>query len=169
MKGRGAVLGDPHRMPPSWRQGIRFCTAPDGVRIAYAVHGSGPPIVRASTWLTHLEFDWKSPVWHHWLAALSDGHTLFRYDERGCGLSDRDVEEPSLEAWVGDLETVVDAAEVERFALLGISAGGAISIAYAVRHPERVTHLALYGAYPRGRLKRSSSPEAIQGPRCSSR
>ena len=91
-------------------QQIRFCTAPDGVRLAYAVHGSGPPIVRAATWLTHLDFDWESPVWRHWLAELGDGHTVVRYDERGCGLSDRELGELSVDTWVADLETVVDAA-----------------------------------------------------------
>ena len=123
----------------------------DGVRLAYAVHGSGPPIVRAATWLTHLELDWESPVWRHWLDGLGDGHTVVRYDERGCGLSDRDVGELSVETWVGDLETVVDAAGLERFALLGVSQGAAIAVAYAARHPERVTDLVLYGGYARGR------------------
>jgi pimeloyl-ACP methyl ester carboxylesterase/DNA-binding CsgD family transcriptional regulator len=137
------------------RQELRFCTAPDGVRLAYATHGRGPPIVKAATWLTHLEFDWESPVWRHWLQQLGNGHTLVRYDERGCGLSDRDIEDLSLESWVGDLETVVEAAGLERFALLGISQGAAIAIAYAVRHPERVTHLVLYGGYARGRDRRS--------------
>ena len=110
-------------------QQVRFCTAPDGVRLAYAVHGSGPPIVRAATWLTHLDFDWESPVWRHWLEALGAGHTVVRYDERGCGLSDREAGELSLDAWVADLETVVDAAGVERFALLGVSQGAAVAIA----------------------------------------
>jgi pimeloyl-ACP methyl ester carboxylesterase len=89
------------------RQQIRFCTAADGVRIAFATHGKGPPIVRASTWLTHLEFDWQSPLWRPWLEGLAEGHTVVRYDERGCGLSDWAVEDFSLQAWVGDLEAVV--------------------------------------------------------------
>ena len=138
------------------RRQIRFCTAADGVRIAFATHGTGPPIVRASTWLTHLESDWQSPLWRHWLEGLADGHTVVRYDERGCGLSDWAVEDLSLQAWVGDLETVVDAAGLERFALLGTSHGGPIVIAYAARHPERVSHLVLYGTYARGRLMRSA-------------
>jgi pimeloyl-ACP methyl ester carboxylesterase len=141
-------------------QRIRFCTAPDGVRLAYAIHGKGPPLVKAANWLTHLEFDWESPVWRHWLEGLGKGHTLVRYDERGCGLSDWEVEDLSLEAWLSDLETVVDAAGLDRFALLGVSQGGAIALAYAVRHPERVTHLVLYGAYARGRMKRDLSPHA---------
>ena len=96
------------------RQEIRFCAAPDGTRIAYAIHGSGPPLVRTATWLTHLEFDWESPVWRHWLDGLAEGHTVIRYDERGCGLSDRDVEDFSLDARVADLETVIDAAGYEQ-------------------------------------------------------
>jgi pimeloyl-ACP methyl ester carboxylesterase/DNA-binding CsgD family transcriptional regulator len=135
-------------------QQVRFCTATDGVRLAYAAHGRGPPIVRAATWLTHLDFDWESPVWRHWLAALGDGHTLLRYDERGCGLSDREFGALSLDTWVADLETVVAAAGLDRFALLGLSQGAAVAIVYAARHPERVTHLLLYGAYARGRMLR---------------
>jgi len=136
-------------------QQIRFCTAADGVRLAYAVHGSGPPVVRAATWLTHLEFDWQSPIWRHWLEGLADGHTLIRYDERGCGLSDRDVADLAVDKWVADLETVVDAAGLDRFALLGVSQGAAIAIVYAARHPERLTHLILYGGYARGRKFRN--------------
>jgi pimeloyl-ACP methyl ester carboxylesterase/DNA-binding CsgD family transcriptional regulator len=136
-------------------QQIRFCTAPDGVRLAYAIHGNGPPLVKAANWLTHLEFDWESPVWRHWLQGLGEGHTLVRYDERGCGLSDRDIDELSLERWVADLEAVVDSAGLDRFPLLGISQGASIAIAYAVRHPDRVTRLVLYGGYARGRNKRS--------------
>jgi pimeloyl-ACP methyl ester carboxylesterase/DNA-binding CsgD family transcriptional regulator len=132
-------------------QQVRFCIAPDGVRLAYAVHGSGPPIVRPATWLTHLDFDWESPVWRHWLEGLADGHTLVRYDERGCGLSDREIGDLSVGTWVADLEAVVDAAGLERFSLLGISQGAAIAVVYAERHPERVSNLILYGGYARGR------------------
>ena len=141
-------------------QQIRFCVAPDGVRLAYAVHGSGPPIVRVATWLTHIEFDWESPVWRHWLEELGKGHTVIRYDERGCGLSDRAPGELSVEAWVADLEAVVDAAGHHRFALLGVSQGAAIALVYAARHPERVTHLALYGGYARGRKLRTPDGRA---------
>jgi pimeloyl-ACP methyl ester carboxylesterase/DNA-binding CsgD family transcriptional regulator len=135
-------------------QQVRFCTAEDGVRLAFAVHGSGPPIVRVATWLTNLEYDWDSPVWRHWLEGLGARNTLIRYDERGCGLSDRETGELSVEAWVGDLEAVVEAAGLERFALLGVSQGAAIAITYAARHPENVTHLVLYGGYARGRKMR---------------
>ncbi|GAA1771555.1 alpha/beta fold hydrolase [Agromyces humatus] len=144
------------------RQRIRFCQAADGVRIALAEVGEGPPLVKAANYLTHLEFDWVSPVWRHWLAALSSGHRLIRYDERGCGLSDWEVEDFSLNAWVTDLETVVDSLHLEHFPLLGISQGGAVAIAYAVRHPERVSRLVLYGAYAQGRLRRSTTPEQRQ-------
>src|SRR5436189_3777981 len=105
------------------KQQIRFCTAQDGVRIAYATTGNGPPLVKVSNWLSHLEFDWGSPVWRHWLAERSRDHTFVRYDERGCGLSDWDVAALSFESWVSDLATVVDADGVERFPLLGISQG----------------------------------------------
>ena len=105
------------------------------MRLAYAIAGSGPPLVKAGNWMNHLEYDWESPVWRHVFRGLAKDHTLIRYDARGNGLSDWDVDELSLDAWVNDLETVVDAAGVERFPLLGISQGCAVSIAYAVRHP----------------------------------
>ncbi len=132
-------------------QRVHFCTTTDGVRLAYASSGSGPPFVKASTWLTHLDYDWDSPVWRHWWQALSRRHTLVRYDERGSGLSDWDVDADSftLEAWVRDLETVVDALGLERFPLLGISQGGPIAVTYAARHPERVSHLIVYGTCAR--------------------
>lgn len=130
-------------------QSIRFTRSADRAMIAYAVSGSGPPVVKAAHWLTHLEFDWESPVWRHWLRELSRGHRLVRYDERGCGLSDHDVEQ-TFERWVEDLEAVVDAAGLERFPLLGMSQGGPVAIEYAVRHPERVSHLVLYGSYTVG-------------------
>src|SRR4051812_38113912 len=98
-------------------QQIRYCVAPDGVRLAYAVHGRGPPIVRAATWLTHLELDWESPVWRHWLEELGSGHTVVRYDDRGYGLSDHTPGRLSVDTWVGDLEAVVDATGLDRFAL----------------------------------------------------
>jgi len=137
------------------KQQIRFCTSHDGVRIAYASSGQGPPLVKVANWLSHLEFDWESPVWRPMLTELSREHTLIRYDERGCGLSDWNVAELSFEAWVRDLETVVDAAGVDRFPLLGLSQGASIAVAYAVRHPERVSHLILHGGYARGRLQRA--------------
>jgi pimeloyl-ACP methyl ester carboxylesterase len=140
------------------RQELRFCSAPDGTRIAYAVHGRGAPLVRTATWLTHLEFDWQSPLWRHWLEGLADGHTVIRYDERGCGLSDREVEDVSLDARVADLEAVIDAAGTERVALLGISQGGPLAIAFAARHPERVSRLVLFATFARGRLMRDPSP-----------
>lgn len=142
------------------RQAIRFCTSPDGVRLAFGMHGSGPPLVRVATWMTHLQYDWDSPLWRHWLDGLADGRTLLRYDERGSGLSDRDVSRFSVDAWVEDLEAVVDAAGLEQFSLLGLSNGGAVAITYAVRHPERVSHLVLCGSFAQGRLRRDPSPQA---------
>jgi pimeloyl-ACP methyl ester carboxylesterase/DNA-binding winged helix-turn-helix (wHTH) protein len=157
--------------PPVWsspaakaRQDIRYCTSSDGVRLAYATTGSGPPLVKASNWLTHLDFEWGSPIWRHWYAELSRHHRLVRYDERGNGMSQRDVDDVSFDTWVRDLETVVDAAGLDRFPLLGISRGGSIAIAYAVKHPERVTHLVLYGAFPAG-LNRYGTPEQIEARR----
>jgi pimeloyl-ACP methyl ester carboxylesterase/DNA-binding CsgD family transcriptional regulator len=129
------------------------------VRIAYATSGSGPPLVKVGTWMTHVELDWESSVWRPLLRELSRDHTFVRYDARGCGLSDREVPELSFEAWVRDLESVADAAGFERFPLLGLSQGTAIAIAYAARHPERVSHLVLHGAYARGRLRRDPSPQ----------
>lgn len=143
-------------------QEIRFCTAPDGVRLAYAVVGEGPPLVKAPNWLSHLEFEWRSPVWRHWLEELSRDHTLIRYDQRGGGLSDWDAEDVSWEAWVSDLETVVDAVGLDRFPIFGVSQGGSVAIAYAVRHPERVSHLILYGAYARGWRGRVKSAEELE-------
>lgn len=140
-------------------QEIRLCTAPDGVRIAYAVSGSGPPLLKAANWLSHLEFDWDSPVWRHWLAELSSRYTLVRYDQRGCGLSDWDVQDFSVNAHVQDLKAVMDAADLQRCPLLGISAGGAFAIAFAVRHPERVNRLVLYGSYMLGRIRRAHSDQ----------
>jgi len=132
-------------------QEIRFCTAPDGTRLACATSGDGPPLVKAAHWLTHLGHDWDSPIWRHQHRGLSSRFRLLRYDQRGCGLSDHDVADVSLQAWVGDLETVVDSAGLDRFALLGMSQGGPIAIEYAARHPQRVSHLVLYGSYARGR------------------
>src|SRR5919202_1511941 len=133
-------------------QRIRFCTTSDGVQIAYAIHGQGPPLVKAANWFTHIQHDWQSPVWRHWLTDLGKTSTYVRYDERGCGLSDRDTFEYSFEGWLAELEAVVDDLGLERFALLGMSQGGALATAYAARHPERVSHLVLYGAYPLGML-----------------
>jgi len=138
---------------------IRFCTAPDGARIAYAVHGDGPPLVRVATWLTHLELDWASPVWRHWLDRLGESHTVVRYDERGCGLSEMGADELSVETWVGDLEAVIAAVGLERFALLGLSQGAAIAVAYAARQPARVSGLVLYGGYARGRRLRGQGDQ----------
>jgi RNA polymerase sigma factor (sigma-70 family) len=133
----------------------RFCTSPDGVGLAYAIDGEGPPLVKASNWMTHLDYDRQSPVWRHWVRELSRGHALIRYDERGCGLSDRQFDgTPTLDTYVGDLAAVVDAAGLERFALLGLSGGGPTAIEYAGRNPERVSHLVLYGTYARGRYRR---------------
>lgn len=142
-------------------QDIHFTTSSDGARLGYAVTGSGPPLVKTANWLNHLEFDFQSPVWRHWFRELSRDHRLVRYDERGCGLSDRDAGSSGLEAWVSDLEAVVDAAGLDRFPLLGISQGGPVAIAYATRHPDRVTKLVLYGTYARGWARRGASQQVL--------
>src|SRR5262252_334026 len=129
------------------KQQIRFCNAPDGVRIAYSTAGSGPPLVRVNNWFTHLELDWETPVWRHWSAALSQRRTLVRYDPRGCGLSDRNVTDLSLDAFVSDLCAVVDALKLGRFPLIWLCQGGAVAVAFAARHPQRVSRLALYDSY----------------------
>lgn len=136
-------------------QEIKYCRTPDGVRLAYAIAGSGPPLVKTGNWLHHLQYDWESPVWRHVLRGLAEDHTLIRYDARGNGMSDWDVDNLSLDAWVSDLETVVNAVDIPRFPLLGISQGCAVSVAYAARHPERVSHLVLYGGYTLGAKMRA--------------
>ena len=134
---------------PAAAQQIRFLKSPDGTSLAYAVSGKGMRLVKAANWLSHLEFDHQSPVWLHWWRELSARYQLIRYDERGCGLSDWDVEF-SFESWLEDLEAVIDRAVAGRFALLGISQGAAVAIAYAVKHPERVSHLILCGGFAQG-------------------
>lgn len=128
-------------------QQIRFCSSFDGTRIAYATAGSGPPLVMLTNWLSHLEFDWDSPVWRHWLTEFSRNHTLVRYDRRGCGLSDREVQDFSIDTLVKDLATVVDALDPAPFPLVGICSGSPVAIAYTVRYPEKVTRLVLHGSF----------------------
>jgi pimeloyl-ACP methyl ester carboxylesterase len=135
---------------PVAHQSIRYCFAQDGVRIAYAVTGSGPMLVKAANWLNHLELDWGSPIWGRMVGGLSENYSLARYDERANGLSDWDVNDLSFESMVTDLEAVVDSLGLKRFPLLGISQGAAVSIEYAVRHPHRVSHLILLGGYSCG-------------------
>lgn len=130
---------------PSVNQEVRFCRADDGVRLAWARHGSGPPLLIVSCWLSHLQHDWQSPVWRHFLDDLGDVATVVRYDERGFGLSEWEVEDFSLERRLGDLETLVEAAGLSRFAILGMSGGAPVALAYAHAHPERVTRIVLYG------------------------
>ncbi|HXI90127.1 MAG TPA: alpha/beta fold hydrolase, partial [Blastocatellia bacterium] len=142
-------------MDKSKRQRIRYLRTADGVQLAWAEAGAGPVLIKAANWLTHLEYEWESPVWRHWIRFFTDHFRFVRYDERGCGMTDWNVGDLSFERWVEDLEAVTGAAETrEPFALLGISQGAAPSIAYAVRHPERVSQLVLYGAYARGVWRR---------------
>jgi pimeloyl-ACP methyl ester carboxylesterase len=140
-------------------QDIRFCRSPDGVQIAYAISGRGPPILRAAHWMSHLQYEWESPVWRHWINSLSRERTLIRYDERCNGLSDWNASDISFDAMVSDLESVADASGLNEFPLLGLSQSCAVSVAYAVRHPERVSHLVLYGGYAKGWRKRGDQHE----------
>lgn len=154
-----------HAEPPSEQtkpptsQDIRSCTTADGVRIAYSVMGEGPPIVQVATWMSQLQFDCESPIWRHWIEGLAAQNQLIRYDQRGGGLSEQDVDDLSFDTLVADLECVVDAARLDRFTLLGHSGGCAIAIAYAARHPERVSHLVLCGGYAQGWRVRGDSDE----------
>jgi DNA-binding winged helix-turn-helix (wHTH) protein/pimeloyl-ACP methyl ester carboxylesterase len=143
-------------------QEIRFCATSDNVRIAYGIAGTGRPILKAGNWLNHLEYDWKSPVWSHLLQWMAAEYQLIRYDARGNGLSDWDVSDISFEAYLRDLESVADASGVERFALFGISQGCAVCIAFAAKHPERVSHLVLHGGFARGRRIRGTLEEIEQ-------
>jgi pimeloyl-ACP methyl ester carboxylesterase/DNA-binding winged helix-turn-helix (wHTH) protein len=143
-------------------QQIRFCRTPDGVHLAFSAVGSGPPLVKTANWLNHLEFDWQSPVWSPLFTRLAGRNRLVRYDERGTGLSDRNVPDFSFEAFVHDLETVVEAVGLKRFALFGISQGAPIAIAYAVRHPERVSRLVLCGGFAQGWRKRGNAGDTAR-------
>jgi pimeloyl-ACP methyl ester carboxylesterase len=140
-------------------QDIRFCTSTGGVKLAYAISGEGPPLVMSATWLSHLEHQWRSASWQPWLEAFSRGHKLLRYDPRGCGLSDRNADDLSFEAWIHDFECVIEAAGFQRFDLLAKCWGGPIAIAYAARHPERVNRLVLFGTNALGRLRWSDRPK----------
>jgi class 3 adenylate cyclase/pimeloyl-ACP methyl ester carboxylesterase len=149
--------------PTSVLQKIEYCRAPDGVRLAYSKVGRGPVLLKAANWMNHLEMDWGGAAAHsHLFIALARDHSLLRYDARGNGLSDWDVETVSLDAWVNDIETVMNAAGIDRCSLLGMSQGCAISVAFAVRHPERVSHLILYGGFARGAYRRAKDEAELQ-------
>jgi pimeloyl-ACP methyl ester carboxylesterase/DNA-binding CsgD family transcriptional regulator len=149
-------------MPHDGNQRIRFCTSRDGVRLGFATSGAGPTVIAAAHWISHLRLDWDNPVRRGWLSMLSRRNTLIRYDARGTGLSDRNCLDFSLQRQIEDLEAVVEAAKCDRFALLGLWTGGAVAINYAVRHPQRVTHLVLHACATRGRLARDPDPEQLQ-------
>ena len=141
-------------------QQVQYCRSIDSVRLAYSKVGSGPPLVKTANWLSHLELDWELPIYRYMLVELARRNTLVRYDARGSGLSDWDVSEMSLDAWVSDLKAVVDASGLERFPLFGYSQGCAVSVAFATRYPERISKLILYGGFVTGRCKRPSVTEA---------
>lgn len=158
------AIREPARLPGSpARQAIRFVQATDGASLAWASVGASdnPPLVKAANWLSHLELDWEAPIWSPLFRELGSAFHFIRYDERGCGLSDWDVTDISLDSFVADLELVVDAAGLDRFPLLGISQGAAVSIEYAARHPERVSHLILFGGYAAG-WRHTAKPEEVR-------
>jgi pimeloyl-ACP methyl ester carboxylesterase/DNA-binding winged helix-turn-helix (wHTH) protein len=140
-------------------QEVTFCRTGEGINLALATVGVGAPLIKVANWLTHIEYDWESPIWSPLLQHLAERCRLVRYDGRGNGLADRDVADISFDAFVRDLEAVVEATGVDRAAILGISQGAAVAIAYAVLHPERVSKLILYGGYAQGRNKRGSAAE----------
>ncbi len=142
-------------------QQVRFCDSSDGTRIAFATAGSGPPLVRAAHWLSHLDHERHCPLWGPWVSLLSQRHKLIRYDGRGCGLSDRDAADFSLDRCVEDLEAVVEAYSIGRFALFGATIGAITALAYAERHPERVSHLVIVGGFAVGRASRDP-PELVE-------
>lgn len=154
--------GEPSRQSHQNDRNVRFCTTLDGVRIAYTTIGQGPVVVMVSNWLTHLELDMLMPARRAIIERLSLTHTVVRFDARGNGLSDWQVDDISFEASVSDLTTVVDALGLDSFALVGQSQGAAIAAAYAARHPEKITHLVLYGGYARGRRRRGSEGEIAE-------
>jgi pimeloyl-ACP methyl ester carboxylesterase len=144
------------------QQTIRYTRTADGVHLAWARAGDGKALVKASNWLTHLEFDWDSPVWRHWTHFLAANYRSIRYDERGCGMSDWAITDSSYDHWFEDFDRIIEVAEPEPpFILLGISQGGTAAISYAARHPDNVSHLILYGAYARGWARRDD-PDAAQ-------
>ncbi|MBZ9770367.1 alpha/beta fold hydrolase [Mesorhizobium sp. CA6] len=149
----------PAASPQDPGRAVQFCRALDGTRLAHASTGSGPAILRAAHWMSHLTFDWDSPIWRHWMRELSRHNRLVRYDERCNGLSQRHVVDISFETMVSDLECVVDATGLDRFTLLGLSQSCAVSIAYAIRHPERVSGMILYGGYVKGWRARGDAGE----------
>lgn len=148
--------------PTEPEQKIEYCRAPDGVRLAYASVGNGAPLVKTANWMNHLQYDWESPTFRHLFLELARDFRLLRYDARGNGMSDWDVDQLSLDAWVTDLEAVVNAAGLERFPLFAMSQGCAISVAFAVRHPERISHLILYGGFARGAYVRAKNELELQ-------
>jgi pimeloyl-ACP methyl ester carboxylesterase/DNA-binding CsgD family transcriptional regulator len=144
------------------QQTIRYVRASDGVQIAWAESGAGAPLVKAATWLTHLEYDLESPVWRHWTKFLSEHFRYIRYDERGCGMTEWDIGNLSMERRLADLETVIDAAGInEPITLLGMSHGATVCVQYAVRHPGRVARMIFCGGFARGVLKRNDA-EAVR-------
>lgn len=154
-----AALAQTPDLARSDTQNIKFTRSSHGARIAFSKSGSGPPLVRVAHWLSHLELDWQSPVWRPLIETLDDKNTLYRYDQRGTGLSSRDLEGADIDAFVDDLKAVADANNLDRFPIFAASQAVPVAIRFAQRYPERVSGLVLYGGYVKGRALR----EAAQG------
>lgn len=152
----------PQAMGAQGKQKVTFCRTPSGLNLAVASVGDGPPLVKTANWLTHLDYDWQSPFHRPLFESLSRDHRLVRYDARGTGISDREVQDISFDAFVSDLETVVDALALERFSLFGMSQGAAVAAVYAARHPKRVDKLVLHGGYAQGRMRRGTAADEEQ-------
>ncbi len=150
---------EPETLTADYQDNIKHCLTSDGVSLAYSVIGSGIPIVKVANWLSHIEYDWESPVWAHFLKFLTKENQLLRYDERGNGLSDWDIQDYTFDRLVTDLETVIEASGLQKFILYGVSQGCAIASAYSARHPEKVVGQVLYGGYSRGWSKRNIPEE----------
>jgi pimeloyl-ACP methyl ester carboxylesterase len=148
-------------------QRIRYLRTADAVQLAWAEAGGGAPLIKAANWLTHLEYEWESPLWRHWARFFSGRFRFIRYDERGCGMTDRTVGDLSFDRWVADLEAVADAAGIGKFILLGISQGAGTCVAYAAKHPDRVSRLVIYGGYVRGAAVRADRARPGRSPRLS--
>jgi class 3 adenylate cyclase/pimeloyl-ACP methyl ester carboxylesterase len=157
-----AVSKNSSRPAAKMRQTIQYCAARDGIRLAYAIVGKGPKLVKAANWLNHLEYDWETPLFRQVFSRLTSNFQLLRYDARGNGLSEWDIEQISFDTWVADLHTIVEASGFERFPLFGISQGCSVAIAYALQHPERVSCLILYGGFALGRFKQAKSQSELE-------
>jgi len=163
LREQGALVQSSVRAADVKHQDITFARSSDGVNLAIGRSGDGPVLLKTANWLNHLEFDWQSPIWSPLFSRLAERLCLVRYDGRGSGLADRDVEDISFDGFLRDLDAVTGTIKAERFALLGLSQGVAAAIAYAVKYPARVSKLILYGGYAQGRNKSGDASDREKG------